>query len=221
MKRLFTACAVLTLAACSPPPAAPVQDAAKPAAAPASTAPAGAYTVDHSHASVVFEVNHLGFSHYTAGFDKLDGKLAFDPANPAAMTVEATIDVASLDVNTPPAGFLDELLGTMFFDAKQFPTITFKSTKVEPTGPATAKVTGDLTLHGVTKPVTLDATFNGGWSANAYDGNRVGFSAKGVLKRSDFGMGVGLPAPGTTMGVFDDVDVAIEAEFSNGEKTAG
>ena len=111
-------------------------------------------------------------------------------------------------------------IGSMFFDAKAFPTISFKSTKVTPTGPATAEVTGDFTLHGVTRPVTLAATFNGGWAANAFDGNRVGFSAKGMLKRSDFGMTNGIPAPGTTMGVSDAVEFAIEAEFSNGTKTA-
>jgi polyisoprenoid-binding protein YceI len=67
----------------------------------------------------------------------------------------------------------------------------------------------------VTKPVTLDVTYNGGWPANAMDGSRVGFSAHGVFKRSAFGMGMGVPAPGSNMGVSDDVDVAIETEFSS------
>jgi len=215
---------ILAVAACSPKPAPPAKPepapAPAPAAAPVSTAPAGAYTIDPAHTHVSFRVNHLGFSHYTANFDRVDGKLVFDPANPAAMTVEATIDPRSLDLNAPPAGFHDELMGPMFFDAKAFPSIGFKSTKVVQTGPATADVTGDFTLHGVTKPVTLKATFNGGWAANAFDGNRVGFSATGTLKRSDFGMSNGIPAPGTTMGVSDAVEFAIETELSNGTKVA-
>jgi polyisoprenoid-binding protein YceI len=231
MKRYLVAYAVLALSACAPKPAeqsktAPQPAAAPPAAAPAATsdgmtvppntAPAGAYAIDKAHTNLSFKVSHLGFSHYTADFDKVDGKLQFDPANPSAMTVEATIDPKSLDLNTPPAGFHDQLLGKTWLDAAAFPNITFKSTKVAVTGPKTADVTGDLTLHGVTKPVTLAVTFNGGYAANAFDGDRVGFSAHGALKRSDFGMGYGLPAPGTNMGVSDNVEIAIETEFNKG-----
>src|SRR4051812_47127767 len=108
MKAYLMTCAVLALAACSekPAPAPPAQKAAEAAPAPAakSTAPAGVYTIDPSHTNVSFKVKHLGFSNYTAGFDKVAGKLTFDPANPAAMAVEATIDVNSLDLNAPPTG---------------------------------------------------------------------------------------------------------------------
>jgi polyisoprenoid-binding protein YceI len=223
MKSHLAVVAVLALAACSqkpaPAPAAKAAASTSPAVAkPAMEAPAGQYEIDPAHTNVSFKVTHLGFSHYTAGFDRVSGKLAFDPANPAEMTVEATIDPRSLDLNAPPAGFHDELMGEGFFSAKLFPQIRFKSTKVEVTGPATARVTGDLTLHGVTKPVVLETTFNGGWKANAYDGDRIGFSAHGVLKRSDFGMGNGIPAPGTSMGVSDAVDFAIETEFQHGAK---
>ncbi len=228
MNRLLATCAVLALAACTPKPPEPAKTVAaapEPAVSaldagitvPPNTAPAGSYKIDGSHTNLSFRVSHLGFSHYTADFDKVDGKLQFDPANPAAMTVEATIDPKSLDINTPPAGFHDQLMGKTWFDAQAFPTISFKSTKVVLTGPKTADVTGDLTLHGVTKPVTLAATFNGGYAANAYDGARIGFSGKGALKRSDFGMGYGLPAPGTNMGVGDNVEFTLETEFSNGE----
>jgi polyisoprenoid-binding protein YceI len=175
------------------------------AAAAAPMPPAGVYTIDKSHTSVTFRVSHLGFSNYTAHFMTVDGKLKFDPAAPAAMAVEATIDPRSLALNTPPAGFLDDLMSKAWFDAATYKAITFKSTKVELTGAHTAKVTGDFTLHGVTRPVTLDVTYNGGWTANAFDGNRVGFSAHGVL-----------PPPGTNMGVGDDVEVMIETEFAAG-----
>lgn len=183
----------------------------------APSPPAGAYVIDKAHTSVSFRVSHLGFSRYTAHFANVDGKLTFDPAAPATMAVEATIDPRSLDLNTPPAGFHDQLMGKSWFDAATFKAISFNSTKVEPTGKNTAKVTGDFTLHGITKPLTLDVTYNGGWPANAMDGARVGFSAHGTIKRSAFGMGFGVPAPGTTMGVGDDVEVMIETEFSAGK----
>jgi polyisoprenoid-binding protein YceI len=211
MKALTTFAAAVSIALAAGPALA--QGAAKPAPQP----PAGQYHMDKAHTSVVFKVNHLGFSHYTAQFSRVDGKLQFDPANPAAMKVEASIDPTSLVLNAPPAGFLDKLMSKEWFDAAQFPKMTFSSTKVEPTGPKTAKVTGDFTLHGVTKPVTLEVTYNGGYPPNSFDpgGARVGFSAHGVLKRSAFGMGFGVPAPGSTMGVSDEVDFAIETEFSS------
>lgn len=228
MKRYLMTCAVLALAACSPKPAEiakpPSDVAAAPAASgidagltvPPSTAPAGAYKIDPSHTNLSFRVSHLGYSHYTAGFDRVEGMMQFDPAKPSAMSLEVTIDPRSLDLNAPPAGFLNEMLGKAFFDAAAFPSMNFKSTKIVVTGPKTADVTGDLTLHGVTKPVTLATTFNGGYAANAFDGARIGFSAKGSLKRSDFGMGSGLPAPGANFGVGDTVEFTIETELGNG-----
>jgi polyisoprenoid-binding protein YceI len=217
--------AVLALAACSPPTAKKVEApaAAPSAAAPgASTAkfvmpqvPAGDYTLDKTHASLLFTVNHLGFSHYTAQFSDFDAKLKFDPANPSASVVEATIDPKSLSLPSPPAGFKDELTGKSWLDAGQYPAITFRSTKVEVTGANTADVTGDFTLHGVTKPVVLKATFNGGYAGHPMDPHaRIGFSAHGTFKRSEFGIAYGVPAPGTTMGVSDEVEVKIESEFS-------
>ncbi|TCS14002.1 YceI family protein [Caulobacter sp. BK020] len=222
---LTAGAAALALAACSPPAdkkaEAPAAPSASSAAAPAADkfvmpkVPAGDYTLDPAHANLEFKVNHLGFSHYTARFSDFDAKLKFDPANPSASSVEATIDPKSLTLPTPPAGFKDELTGKAWLDTGQYPTITFRSTKVEVTGANTAKVTGDFTLHGVTKPVVLDATFNGGYAGHPMDPHaRIGFSAHGTFNRSEFGMGFGVPAPGTTMGVGDAVEVTIEAEFS-------
>lgn len=219
---LMAGAAALALGACSPPTA---KKAETPAAAPSASAPAdkfvmpqvpaGDYTLDKSHASLSFKVNHLGFSHYTARFSDFDAKLKFDPANPSTSSVEATIDPKSLTLPSPPAGFKDELTGKSWLDAGQYPAITFRSTKVEVTGANTARITGDFTLHGVTKPVVLDATFNGGYAGHPMDPHaRIGFSAHGVFKRSEFGIGGGVPAPGSTMGVSDEVDVSIESEFS-------
>lgn len=191
--------------------------AAKPAPAPSPPPPAGTYVLDKAHTSVTFRVSHMGFSRYTASFRQVDGRLQFDPAHPAAMKVNATIAVPSLEVNAPPAGFHDQLMSKEFFEAAKYPTITFRSTQVAPTGPRNAKVTGDFTLHGVTRPLTLDVTYNGGYPPNSMDpsGARIGFSAHGVVKRSAFGMGFGVPAPGSNMGVGDDVEVMIETEFSS------
>jgi polyisoprenoid-binding protein YceI len=194
--------------------------AAGPAAAQTAAErrpPAGQYFMDKAHTSVVFRVKHLGFSRYTARFSRVDGRLTFDPQNPTAMQVEATIDPTSLELNAPPAGFHEQLMGKGWFEASRFPQITFRSTKVELAGPHAAKVTGELTLHGVAKPVIMEVTYNGGYPPNAFDpgGARVGFSAHGVLKRSSFGISSGIPAPGSNMGVSDDVDFAIETEFSS------
>lgn len=187
------------------------QTAAKPAPQP----PAGQYVLDKAHTSVTFRVSHMGFSHYTARFSRVDGRLAFDPAHPSAMRVEATIDPTSLELNTPPPGFHDQLMGKGWFEVARFPQMTFRSTRVELTGPHAAKVTGELTLHGVTRPVLLAVTYNGGYPPTSFDpGGRIGFSAHGVLKRSAFGISQGVPAPGSTMGVSDQVDIAIETEFS-------
>ncbi len=187
---------------------------------PASTAavPAGAYTLDKAHASLIFKVNHLGFSNYTARFKRFDAKLQFDPANLPASKLTATVDVKSLETDYPDPVKLDfnaQLLGKDLFDAAQFPTMEYRSKRVEQTGPKSMRIYGDLTLHGVTKPVTLEATYNGGYAGHPMDPHaRIGFSAHGTLKRSDFGMSYGIPAPGTTMGVGDEVTVIIETEFN-------
>lgn len=225
MKRLLMMGAVLALAACSPSgegdkkeEAATPAPATQPAATPAPVAtdvPAGTYRLDKTHATLHFRVSHLGFSNYTAAFTDFDAELQLDPKNPEASSVTARVNPKSLSLPAPPKGFVDELLGKGWLNAAEFPEITFKSTKVELTGADTARITGDFSLHGVTAPLTLEAKFNGGYIGHEYDPNaRIGFSAKGSLKRSAHGVSYGIPAPGTTMGVSDDVEVIIEAEFS-------
>jgi polyisoprenoid-binding protein YceI len=181
----------------------------------AMNVPAGDYVMDKSHAQLTFRVDHLGFSNYTAQFDRFDAQLKFDPANLAASSVTASIDPRSLDLPNPPAGFVATLLGAEWLDAKQFPQMTFKSTHVERIAANKARVTGDFTLHGATKPVTFDATFNGGYAGHPMDPNaRIGFSARGALNRSEFGIAFGIPEPGSKMGVSDAVEFSIEAEFT-------
>jgi polyisoprenoid-binding protein YceI len=190
----------------------PALAAPQPAVPPV---PAGVYTTDAAHTTLVFRLNHLGFSNYTAQFTKIDATLNFDPSKPEASSIKATIDPRSLLLPTPPAGFHDALLGKDWLNAVSFPQITFQSTKVERTGKDAARITGELSLHGVKAPIVLEATYNGGYAGHPMDPHaRIGFSAHGVFKRSAFGMGYGIPAPGTTMGVSDAVEVSVETEMS-------
>ncbi len=216
---LILATAVVALAGCSKPAPAPTQSASASAesfpAPSVKDVPAGVYKTDPAHSSLTFKVNHMGFSHYTARFAQFDATLQLDPAHPEAAKLTATIDPQSLAVNTPPQGFHDELMGQTWFDAKTNPKITFTSTKVEKTGDNTARVTGDLSLKGVTKPVTLNVTFNGGYPGMDMDPHaRIGFTATGTLNRADFGMGFGIPAAGSNMGVGGLVDFTIDTEMT-------
>ncbi|HWE44820.1 MAG TPA: YceI family protein [Caulobacteraceae bacterium] len=214
---LAFAAVLAALVACSQKPAPTAPGAAAPAAAAVAaqkTAPAGDYVTDPAHSSLTFTIDHLGFSHWTGRFEKWSANLHFDPKDVSKMSVSATIDARSLAHDNPPAGFLAELTGPHFLDADNYPQMSFHSTKVVQTGPDSADVTGDLTLHGVTRPVTLKIVYNGGYPGMSLDPKaRVGFSAHGSLNRSDFGVSMGLPPAGTTFGVGDRVDIAIETEL--------
>ncbi len=208
MRHLLGACAAIALASGAVPAGAAVK-------AVATTAPSGTYTLDHAHADLTFRVVHMGFSHYTARFGKFDAKLQLDTAHPENSSVTATIDPASLELNNPPEGFHAELIGPHWLDSGKFPQMTFKSTKVEMTGPDTAKITGAFSLHWITQPVVLEAKFNGGYPGFSMDPHgRVGFSAHGELQRSAFGIAYGIPAKGSNLGVSDAVEIRIEAEFT-------
>ena len=214
-----TACALL--AACSAPDnemsstPGPTQTADKPVR---TDAPAGAYTLDQAHATLLFRVDHLGFSKYTARFKQFDAQVQFDPTNFAAASVTVTIDPASIETDYPDPATVDfnaQLRSPQWLDAAQFPQMKFVSRSVEQTGANTMRIHGELTLRGVTRPMTLDATFNGGYAGHPMDPHaRIGFSAHGWLRRSEFGMGYGIPEPGSMMGVSDEVEVIVEAEFN-------
>jgi len=177
--------------------------------------PQGAYTSDKPHTSLTFRVSHMGFSSFTARFTGVDAALKLDPENLTASSVSVKIDPASISSDNAPEGFLAMLSGPQWLDAARFPEMTFRSKTVELTGANTLRIRGDLTLHGVTRPVALDARYNGGYAGHPMDPHaRVGFSAHGTFKRSDFGVSIGIPAPGSRMGVGDDVEVIVETEFS-------
>lgn len=226
MRNLRVLSALVALAACSPHTeehgaaenAAAALPADGPSARVATEAPAGAYALDKAHASLIFRVNHLGFSNYTARFKRFDAQLQFDPVNPENSSVVVTIDPRSIETDYPDPATLDfnaQLQGEQWLDTTRFPEMTFRSTDVELTRPGTMRIDGELMLRGVTRPMILDAEFNGGYAGHPMDPHaRIGFSAHGTLKRSEFGLTFGIPEPGSTLGVGDDVEVVIEAEFN-------
>ncbi|WP_371224054.1 YceI family protein [Roseovarius sp. 2305UL8-3] len=177
--------------------------------------PAQEFRLDPSHASLVFSVNHLGLTNYTAGFDSFDATLTLDPANPAAAKLTATINPSSLDLPSPPEGFLDAMLAAPWFDVATYPAITFTSDSVTLTDEDSATVTGQMTMLGASAPVTLQVDLNGAIPAGTFEPHaRIGFSATGEINRSAFGMTYGVPEPGSTAGVGDLVTFRIEAEFT-------
>lgn len=170
---------------------------------------AGTYVVDPAHTQVGWRVSHMGFSNYAGGFSDVSGTLELQPKNPAAAKLSVKIPVAS--VTTTSAKLTDELKGDQWLDAAKFPDMTFVSTKVAPAGKDHAKVTGDLTLHGVTKPVTLDVTLVGAGVNPLSKKVTVGFEATGTLKRSEFGVKTYVPLIGdelhlTIAGAFEKQD---------------
>ncbi len=166
---------------------------------------AGTYKLDPNHGKITWEIDHLGFSTYIGQFADVTGTLKLDPKDPAKSSVTATVQIASVGTLNPA---LDKnIKSPMFFNAAQYPTATFVSTSVTPTGPKAATVVGNLTLHGVTKPVTLNVTFNAAGTNPIDNVYETGFDATATLKRSDFGLKAYLPALG------DDVVLSIEGEF--------
>jgi polyisoprenoid-binding protein YceI len=176
-----------------------------------SAPPAGTYRMDRAHSSLTWKVSHFGLSNYTARFTKFDATLDIDPASPQNAKVVVTVEPASVRTDYPftDRRDFDKDLGegANFFNAKKFTRITFSSTTVEPTGETSGKVTGDLTLLGITKPLTIYVTLNGAKQHPTAQAPALGFSGVAKLKRSDFGMTFMLPLIG------DEVTLLIEAEF--------
>jgi polyisoprenoid-binding protein YceI len=201
MRTLLAAAFAFTLVGSSAALAAPGVATTSPA-----DLPAGTYVLDPTHASLSAKLSHMGFSNFTLRMPTVAASFTYDPKAPAAAKITATVDASKMDSGVP---VLDkEITGDGWFDSAKYPTATFVSTSVTPTTANHGTVTGDLTFHGVTKPVTLDVTFNGYGAGLVPLSHRVGFSATGVIKRSDFGVTKYVPLVG------DDVSLVIEAEFT-------
>lgn len=164
------------------------------------------YKIDPTHTATVFTWNHFGFSTPSANFSDIQGTINVDNAKPASSSVNVTIPLSSLNTNVTA---LDEHLKTAdFFDAAKYPNITFKSTKVQSLGKNKYKITGDLTVKNVTKPVILDATLNKQGVHPMTKAETVGFNATTSFNRSAFDVGGYVPNVG------DKITVNITTEAS-------
>jgi polyisoprenoid-binding protein YceI len=166
---------------------------------------AGTYKLDPAHGKITWSVTHFGFSTYVGQFSHVDANLKVNPKAVGASALDVTIDANSL--GTLNAALDTHLKSKDFLDVATFPTATFKATKVTSTGEKTADIAGDLTLHGVTKPVVVHAVFNQG-GVNPLDKKySLGFAGSAEIARSDFGIKAYVPA------ISDKVTLTIEAEF--------
>jgi polyisoprenoid-binding protein YceI len=170
-----------------------------------TTVKAGTYKVEPYHTQVSFSISHFGFTNFSGFFSGASGTLELDPSAASASKLEISIPVSSILTTAPTLD--DQLKKDQWFDAAKYPNATFTSTKVTSTGKDSATISGDLTLHGVTKPVTLKGRLVGS-GANPLDKSfNVGFEAVGTIKRGDFGIKQYLPLVG------DDVTLRIAGAF--------
>jgi polyisoprenoid-binding protein YceI len=201
MSRAFPAFIVLLALAVAP------GAFAQPVSRDILRAPNGTYQLETSHSQILFSVLHIGLTDYYGRFDKLSGMLNLDANQPERSAVTINIDTSSVD--TPSARTADELKSASVFDVEHFPSASFHSTSLVRTGANTGRITGDLTIRNITRPVALDVTFNGGELNPLNDTYAIGFRATTTIKRSDFGM---TSAAWSSL-VSDDVQLIIEAMF--------
>ena len=174
-----------------------------------SEIPAGRYEIDPAHTNVLFRISHFGLSEYFGRFNTTSGVLQADPANPERSKLEVVIRADSADTTSPDLN--KHLRGKDFFNVDEHPEIRFVSTEIRPAGDTKGKVTGNLTMLGVTRPATLDVTFRGGAVNPISKKFTLGFSARTEIRRSEFGMNAYLPVVG------DNVALEIESELNHGD----
>lgn len=165
----------------------------------------GTYKVEPGHTQVVFSLLHFGFTNYSGLFSGASGTLALDSVHPAASKLTISLPVSS--VQTTSDRLTGELKGADWLDAAKYPTATFVSTQVVPDGKGGASITGNFTLHGITRPLTLQARYVGSGVNPMDKAYTVGFQATGVIKRSEFGVKTYVPMVG------DEVTLAIAGAF--------
>lgn len=168
------------------------------------------YQIDSAHSSVSFSIKHMMIAKVHGGFEKISGTLVYDSQNPSNSKVEATIDAASINTREPQRD--THLKSADFFDVEKFPNLTFSSKRIEKDGDD-LKVTGDLTIHGVTKEVTLNVEGPSGELKDPWGNLKIGASASTKIKRKDFGLtwNAALEAGGFLVG--DDVNITLEVQF--------
>ncbi len=198
----FAACAAALVAVASLGSGAEAQSVSS--TDPAAVKP-GTYKVEPGHTQIGFSILHMGFTNYSGFFSGASGSLQLQPTAPSSAKLQVTVPVASILSTVPKLD--QELKGADWFDTAKYPNATFTSTQVRPTGKDTAEIDGNLTLHGITKPVTLTAHLVGSGVNPMDKAFTVGFEATGVIKRSDFGVTKYLPLVG------DDVRLTIAGAF--------
>ena len=171
----------------------------------AAAAQAGTWQIDPNHSAAQFSVKHLGVSTVRGAFTKMSGSAKHDPADPTKDSLEATIDTASIDTRVEMRD--KDLRSPHFLDVEKFPTITFHSKSAKLAGPGKLAITGDLTIHGVTKEVVLDVDGPSAAIKDPWGNQRIGASATTTINRQDFGVSA---APGV---VGDQITITIDAEL--------
>lgn len=168
------------------------------------------FQIDPSHSTAAFSIKHMMIAKVHGGFEKMSGKLVYDSANPAKSSVEVSIEAASVNTREPQRD--THLRSPDFFDVEKYPTLTFKSARVEKAGDG-LKVVGDLTIHGVTQQVTLDVEGPTGEMKDPWGNVKIGASASTKIKRKDFGLtwNAALEAGGFLVG--DDVTITLDVQF--------
>ena len=173
-------------------------------------AQADTWQIDPMHTNVEFTVRHMMISNVKGQFQKTSGTITINGNDPASAKIDATIDATSIDTRVEKRDM--HLKSPAFLDVDKFPTITFKSTKVEAEGPNKFKVTGDLTIHGVTKPVVLEVESSGPPIHDPMGNTRAGASATTTIKRSDFGLTWNQPLEAGGVMVGDEIAISIDVE---------
>lgn len=164
------------------------------------------WQIDPAHTASQFAVRHMGISTVRGGFTKTSGTVQYDPADPSKTSLDVSIDTAS--INTRVEMRDNDLRGPNFFDVQKYPTITFKSRRAESAGKGKLKVTGDLTIHGVTREVVLDVDGPSGPAKDPRGNAHMGASATTTISRKDFGVS-SYPAM-----IGDDIQITIDVELS-------
>jgi polyisoprenoid-binding protein YceI len=194
MKKLFTAAFALALTAT------------------AASAQATSWTIDSKHSSAQFAVRHMMISNVRGSFSNVSGTVNYDGKDPTKATVEATIDTSS--VNTQEASRDKHLIGADFFDTAKFPTMTFKSKKIVSAGDGKYNMTGDLTLHGVTKEVTMVLNDLSPAVNDGHGNTKVGANATGKINRKDFGISYGGALDNGGAMISDEVAITLDIELA-------
>lgn len=163
------------------------------------------WQIDPNHTAAQFSVRHMGISTVRGAFTKVSGTAQYDPANLSKTSIDATIDASSVDTRVSMRD--NDLRSANYFDVEKYPTITFKSKSVQPAGEGKLKIVGDLTIHGVTKEVTLDVDGPSAPVTDPRGNSHVGASASTKINRKDFGVG------GATSMVGEDITITIDVEL--------